>query len=73
MFSRTDRKKLRQAEAALAVALDEAASEAERLSALDTVQRLVTGLITVPSAVVERTHTAIETAHRKQLSEGATA
>lgn len=68
MFDPQDRKKLRQAESALAVALNEAASEAERLSALDTVNRLTTGLVTVPDKVAEQAHTAIAAAHRKQLT-----
>jgi hypothetical protein len=59
---------VRRIRSALDLALDESAPAGERASAMETVQRLSDGLMTVPDRIYARAKTAIETATRKQLT-----
>nr|WP_141216412.1 MULTISPECIES: hypothetical protein [unclassified Rhodococcus (in: high G+C Gram-positive bacteria)] len=59
---------VRRIHSALELALDDTAAAGERESAIEAVQRLSNGLITVPDRIYATAKTAIETVTRKQLT-----
>lgn len=63
-----DKRTVRRIRSALELALDDTAAAGERESAIEAVQRLSNGLITVPDRVYATAKTAIETVTRKQLT-----
>lgn len=66
--SEDDTRIVRRIRSALNLALDDSATGQERDTALQTVERLAAGLITIPDRIYTRAKTAIETTTRKQLT-----
>ena len=65
----SERRRLRQAQDALHLALDERTSPAERRAALETVERLSKGLTTLEPAARTTIVTELETAERREITQ----
>ncbi|OZC87815.1 hypothetical protein CH272_28170 [Rhodococcus sp. 05-340-1] len=63
-----DQRTVRRIHSALELALDDAATGEERQTALDTVERLAAGIVTIPDRIYDNVKIAIETTTRKQLT-----